>query len=1177
MKIAAIFRCIALSLAAVGALAGQSDAQTASSGYELTTLATGLDAPISITVDDNYIYSGSNATGNVTRLNKDGSGATTLVTGLGQVWGLDTDATTLYIADPINHNVVAVPKGGGTTTTLVNGLNNTLSVVVDGTDLYLSEFANGAIYFAPMASNPFNVLKDVAVRVADIAVDGSYVYFTQPDQGKVQRILKDGTGPIEDIATSGINFAWGLELIGNDLYIADSGSGKVFKTAKDGSGPLLEIASGFSDARNISANNGDLYISDDGTDIIFRLSPAAIAGAGYTATTVASGLNEPVALAVDDTYLYSGSVSTGEVTRMGKDGSSPSVIVTGGDQFWGMDVDATTLYIADNVGDDVWGAPKGGGALTSLVSNLSNNLSVVADGANLFVGDLNTNAIYTVPKTGGSAQSVVAVSGSGAGLAADDTYLYIGQGGDGKVVRVLKDGSGSVDEIATGLSYVWGLTLVGNDLYIVDQVDGKVFRVAKSGGTLVEVASNFTEPRTIATDGVDVFVTDAGRNSIVKLARQPLTVSIPDVTSPYDQQVVIPLQITDTSNQGVVSFEAFIDYDGDLLTPISADLTGTLAAVDWSIQTNIEEGGQIDTYKIAMATDDEVLVGAGDLVNITFQVANVRVPSSSALTLSHVLINDGTPDNLKTNGSLTVTGATATISSLPATVFPRQTITIEVVDADADLDGIAGNDQVSVAVENTTTNDIVNLTLNEDGTTPGTFSGTFDTEYGAAAIVDLLLQAQAGEVIVATYSDALDAAGNGPADRTAQTTVIGGADGSVEITLVSQPGDPLYIQVIDADLNTSFSSAETVSVTVSNSRTLESFVVVLTEADIDDDVFFGSLATIPGASTATEMETAEEDVLTVTYDDVVTLVGDQQDRTDTNDVINPWGDADDNESLQAFDAAKVLLEVLFGNQLTPVGLRSANVDNQSVTSGINTFDASLILQKRVGLIASFPVQEPTSENNPQGTAASPKLLPEQRQLSLVTGDGYLSLYADVRDDLLSGDLLLRGIAGRVEMVGELANFMSASRQTEEGLRVVFAGAEAAAGPGELLRIHGVGPTSAQLVRAEFNNGGIAGQASALAAFATPATFALGENVPNPFNPTTTIHFELPQMTQVELVVFDILGQKVRRLVAEQLPAGAHSAVWDGRNEAGIRVGNGVYLYQLRAADFVEMKRMLLLK
>jgi hypothetical protein len=1003
------------------------------------------------------------------------------------------------------------------------------------------------------------------------------VYFTQPDQGKVQRILKDGTGSIEDIVTSGINFAWGLELIGNDLYIADSGGGKVFKTAKDGSGPLLEIASGFSDARNISANDGDLYISDDGTDIIFRLSPAAIASAGYTATTVALGLNAPMGLAVDGSYLYSGSISTGDVTRMGKDGSSPAVIASGGSQSWGLDVDATTIYIADNHTDDIWGAPIGGGALTSLVSNLSNNVEVVVDGSTLFIGDFSTNTVYTAPTSGGTAQALVNIANSATGIAFDDTYLYMGIGSDGKVLRVLKDGSGPVDELATGLTYVWGLTLVGNDLYIADQGDGKVYRMAKSGGALTEIASNFSDLRTLANDGADVFATDNGRGTIVKLARQPLTVSMPDVTSPYDQQVVIPVQITDTSNQGVVSFEAFIDYDGDLLTPISADLTGTLTAVDWSIQANIEEGGQIDTYKIAMATDDEVLVGAGDLVNITFQVANVRVPSSSALTLSHVLINDGTPANLKTNGSLTVTGATATISSLPATVFPRQTITIEVVDADADLDGIAGNDQVAVAVENTTTNDIVNLTLGEDGTTPGTFSGTFDTEYGAAAIVDLLLQAQAGEVIVATYSDALDAAGNGPADRTAQTTVIGGTDGSVEITLVSQPGDPLYIQVIDSDINTDINTVQTQDVTVTNSRTLEVFAVTLTEVDADDDVFFGSLATIPGASTATEMETAEEDVLTVTYDDVVTLVGDQQDRTDTNDVINPWGDADDNESLQAFDAAKVLLEVLFGNQLTPVGLRSANVDNQSVTSGINTFDASLILQKRVGLIASFPVQEPTSENNPQGTAASPKLLPEQRQLSLVAGDGYLSVYADVRDDLLSGDLLLRGVAGRVEMVGELANFMSASRQTEEGLRVVFAGAEAAAGPGELLRIHGVGPTSAQLVRAEFNNGGIAGQASALAAFATPATFALGENVPNPFNPTTTIHFELPQMTQVELVVFDILGQQVRRLVAEQLPAGAHSAVWDGRNEAGMRVGNGVYLYQLRAADFVEMKRMLLLK
>jgi hypothetical protein len=160
-----------------------------------------------------------------------------------------------------------------------------------------------------------------------------------------------------------------------------------------------------------------------------------------------------------------------------------------------------------------------------------------------------------------------------------------------------------------------------------------------------------------------------------------------------------------------------------------------------------------------MATDDNVLVGAGDLIKVNFQVIDVRVPASSALTLKHVLFNDGTPTNTAIDGSLTIIGANGTITSAPATIIPRETITITVVDADADLNSGPGNDQVSVTVDNTNNGDTVNLTLAEDAITAGTFSNTVDTEFGTAAIVDALIQAKANDAIVTTYSDALDAAG----------------------------------------------------------------------------------------------------------------------------------------------------------------------------------------------------------------------------------------------------------------------------------------------------------------------------------------------------------------------------------------------------------------------------------
>ena len=662
------------------------------------------------------------------------------------------------------------------------------------------------------------------------------------------------------------------------------------------------------------------------------------------------------------------------------------------------------------------------------------------------------------------------------------------------------------------------------------------------------------------------------------------TVSAPTVTATHNEQLTIPISIDAAS--GIRAAEVFIEYDTNLLAVFSAPSSptssvGTLTE-DWAVETNTEAGaGSLETLKIAMATDESSVSGPQTLINVLFTVNDVRVPASSPLTLTHVVLNNGTPPSTAVDGLVTLVGDDGSLTSVPEQFIPRETITVTVVDLDADLDGVAGTDQVSVTARNTTTGDQVAMTLDEDGVAAGTFVGTVDTEFGTAAIADGLIQAQAGEVVVFTFVDALDGAGVGPTDRTDQSEALDGNDGSIAITLVSQPGDPLYIQVTDPDLNTSFSSAQTASVVVTNSRTAESFTVTLTEVDVDDEVFFGSLATTAGASTATEMSTAEEDIVTATYDDVVTAICDQVDRVADDDVIDPWGDADDNEQTQAFDASEVLLDVLGGGTLlSDLGRRSANVDLTPVTTGINPYDASLILQKRVGLITDFPVQDPASENHPQGTPGTPKELPqmETRYLALRAGDGYLSVWADDRSGLLSGDLSIAGISGRVKMHPELSQFLVASRPVEDGLQVVFAGAEAVAGPGELLRVHSPTISSqARLTRAEFNNGTVQGQVDDWAAVVVPGSFALHPNAPNPFNPETVIRFDLPQASHVQLVVYDAVGQKVRTLLAEERPAGTQLARWDARGEAGSPVSSGVYFYRIQAGAFVQMHRMLLLK
>ena len=93
----------------------------------------------------------------------------------------------------------------------------------------------------------------------------------------------------------------------------------------------------------------------------------------------------------------------------------------------------------------------------------------------------------------------------------------------------------------------------------------------------------------------------------------------------------------------------------------------------------------------------------------------------------------------------------------------------------------------------------------------------------------------------------------------------------------------------------------------------------------------------------------------------------------------------------------------------------------------------------------------------------------------------------------------------------------------------------------------------------------------------PASLALGANYPNPFNPSTTVTFTLPQPTQVRLTVHDLRGRLVAILVDARQAAGTHSAAWDGRDRHGRAAAAGVYLLQLQVEGEIRTGRMVLLK
>lgn len=93
----------------------------------------------------------------------------------------------------------------------------------------------------------------------------------------------------------------------------------------------------------------------------------------------------------------------------------------------------------------------------------------------------------------------------------------------------------------------------------------------------------------------------------------------------------------------------------------------------------------------------------------------------------------------------------------------------------------------------------------------------------------------------------------------------------------------------------------------------------------------------------------------------------------------------------------------------------------------------------------------------------------------------------------------------------------------------------------------------------------------------PSEFSLLQNYPNPFNPTTLIQYGLKENSNVNIIIFDITGRIIKTLVAQHQDAGYKSVMWDGTNDNGKTVSTGVYIYKILAGNFIDSKKMLLLK
>jgi len=301
-----------------------------------------------------------------------------------------------------------------------------------------------------------------------------------------------------------------------------------------------------------------------------------------------------------------------------------------------------------------------------------------------------------------------------------------------------------------------------------------------------------------------------------------------------------------------------------------------------------------------------------------------------------------------------------------------------------------------------------------------------------------------------------------------------------------------------------------------------------------------------------------------------------------------YGDVSQNGVISPYDASLILKYLTETDSLSDQQMLNANV---SLDESISALDASLILQYGVGIIESLPYDTTMGSllavgdiGMEDGAFTMGEIV--EVPLYLTNGSNILSFETEISFD---ADVL---IFSDIIWSDGLGEFTIESNLTDGNL--LFAGAGSLPdGQNNVLatlqftlneNFSGT-ETTVSMNQIRFNeneiivNGASATLTEVLSVddIVTPEVFALHQNYPNPFNPTTTLRYDLPEDSQVKIMIYDLMGREVKSLVNIQQNAGYKAVVWDATNNLGQPVSAGMYLYRISAGDFYSVKKMVLLK
>ena len=271
-------------------------------------LASGA-SPEGIAVDSASVYvTLGGATGAVVKLPIGGGGVTTVASGRNEPRGIAVDTSNVYWADQAGGMVLAIPKAGGAIVTLALDQSSPTGIALDTTSVYFTNFDDGTVMSVPKdgSSGP-SVVAMSQTQPSGIAVDDTYVYWVNDTtSGGVEELAKTASPSTPPTELSVADDPVGVAVDAVNVYFTSENEGIVYQVPIAG-GTTITLAMSLNEPTAITTMGGYVYYTDYGDGTVQRV-PSGGSGA---VVLMASGVSQPVALALDATSLYFVADATG--------------------------------------------------------------------------------------------------------------------------------------------------------------------------------------------------------------------------------------------------------------------------------------------------------------------------------------------------------------------------------------------------------------------------------------------------------------------------------------------------------------------------------------------------------------------------------------------------------------------------------------------------------------------------------------------------------------------------------------------------------------------------------------------------------------------------------------------------------------------------------------------------